>query len=79
MADLISPNKTHVMRSYEGWAYCARTPDRSIFHGVFRKGLPAQPGPRRAAEQRRIGHEWFDPRKAARGRTRATAGTLRPA
>lgn len=21
--DLVSPNKTHVLQSYEGWAYCA--------------------------------------------------------
>src|SRR5207302_1636421 len=24
LADLVSPNKTHEIRSYEGWAYCAR-------------------------------------------------------
>ena len=39
-ADLVSPNKTHVLQSYEGWAYCARTPDKDIFLLYFEKGCP---------------------------------------
>ena len=39
-ADLVSPNKTPVLRSYEGWAYCARTPDKEIFLLYFEKGCP---------------------------------------
>jgi hypothetical protein len=31
MADLVSPNKTRDTLGYEGWAYCARTPDRAVF------------------------------------------------
>ena len=40
LADLVSPNKTHDIRSYEGWAYCARTPDKNIFLAYFEKGCP---------------------------------------
>src|SRR5450759_2488176 len=39
-ADLVSPNKTAEVRSYEGWAYSARTPDRNIFLAYFEKGCP---------------------------------------
>ena len=49
IADLVSPNKTPVIRGYEGWAYCARTPDKEHLPGVLREGLPAQPDSRRAA------------------------------
>ena len=40
LADLVSPNKTHDIRCYEGWAYCARTPDKKIFLAYFEKGCP---------------------------------------
>lgn len=39
-ADLISPNKTHIIRGYEGWAYCARTEDKNTFLAYFEKGVP---------------------------------------
>jgi len=39
-ANLVSPNKTHVTHGYEGWAYCARTPDKSLFLAYFEKGCP---------------------------------------
>jgi hypothetical protein len=39
-ADLVSPNKTHDILSYEGWAYCARTADKQIFLAYFEKGCP---------------------------------------
>jgi hypothetical protein len=60
-ADLVSPNKTHVLQSYEGWAYCARTQDKDTFLLFFEKGCPrsqvrgARPGGIYRAE-------WFDPR-----------------
>jgi len=59
-ADLVSPNKTADLRSYEGWAYCARTPDRSIFMAYFEKGCPRAQvrGARLNATYRA---EWFDP------------------
>jgi hypothetical protein len=36
-ADLVSPNKDHNLRAYEGWAYAARTPDRTLFLAYFEK------------------------------------------
>ena len=39
-ADLVSPNKTHVILGYEGWAFSARTPDKKIFLVYFEKGCP---------------------------------------
>ncbi len=39
-ADLVSPNKTQVLRAYEGWAYCARTRDKNLFLAYFEKGCP---------------------------------------
>jgi len=31
LADLVMPNKNQETRAYEGWAYCARTPDKNDF------------------------------------------------
>ena len=60
-ADLVSPNKTHDLQSYEGWAYCARTPDKEIFLVYFEKGCP-----RSQVRGAKLGGiyraEWFDPR-----------------
>ena len=62
LADLVSPNKTHDIRSYEGWAYCARTPDKNIFLAYFEKGCPRSQV--RGAKLNSIYRaEWFDPRK----------------
>lgn len=63
-ADLVSPNKTHELRSYEQWAYCARTPDRNIFMAYFEKGCPRSQirGARLNSAYRA---EWFDPRTGA--------------
>jgi hypothetical protein len=60
-ADLVSPNKDHNLRAYEGWAYCARTPDKSIFLAYFEKGCPRSQirGARLDTTYRA---EWFDPR-----------------
>jgi hypothetical protein len=60
-ADLVSPNKTPVLRGYEGWAYSARTPDKSIFLAYFEKGCPRSQirGAKLNAAYRA---EWFDPR-----------------
>jgi hypothetical protein len=61
IADLVSPNKNANIRSYEGWAYCARTPDRAIFLAYFEKGAPRAQvrGARLNTEYRA---EWYDPR-----------------
>ena len=41
-ANLVTPNKTYQTGSYEGWAFCARTPQRDFFLVYFEKGLPQQ-------------------------------------
>ena len=60
-ADLVSPNKTHEVRAYEGWAYCARTPDREVFLAYFEKGC-LQSQIRGAKLDSIYRAEWFDPR-----------------
>jgi hypothetical protein len=61
MADLVSPNKTNVTRAYEGWAYCARTPDKEIYLVYFEKGcLRSQI--RGAKLNSTYRAQWFDPR-----------------
>ncbi|HWG21675.1 MAG TPA: DUF5060 domain-containing protein [Terracidiphilus sp.] len=61
-ADLVSPDKDHNLKSYEGWAYCARTPDKAIFLAYFEKGAGRAQvrGARLNAEYKA---QWFDPRK----------------
>jgi hypothetical protein len=60
-ADLVSPNKTHVILGYEGWAYCARTSDKAIFLAYFEKGCPRSQI--RAARPWSVYRaRWFDPR-----------------
>ena len=60
-ADLVSPDKDHNLRAYEGWAYCARTPDKQIFLAYFEKGMPrAQVRGARLNSGYRA--QWFDPR-----------------
>jgi hypothetical protein len=80
-ADLVSPDKDHNLRAYEGWAYCARTPDKEIFLLYFEKGCPRSQvrGARLLTDYRA---EWFDPREgtwqpAGRGTLRSTQiGTI---
>jgi hypothetical protein len=81
IADLVSPNKTPVLKSYEGWAYCARTPDKENFLLYFEKGCPRSEV--RGAKLNSVYRaEWFDPRAgtwqvAATGTLRSTAiGTI---
>ncbi|MGA3266711.1 MAG: DUF5060 domain-containing protein [Verrucomicrobiota bacterium] len=73
-ADLVSPNKTPILRSYEGWAYCARTPDREIFLVYFEKGCPRSQV-RGARLNNLYRAQWFDPRKGTW--QDAESGTLR--
>lgn len=60
-AELVSPNQSGDPKGYTGWAYCARTEDRSFFLLYFEKGCPtaslsgASPGRKYVAR-------WFDPR-----------------
>jgi hypothetical protein len=61
MAALISPNKSPDTLSYEGWAYCARTPDKAIFLAYLEKGCPRAEvrGARLNTDYRA---RWFNPR-----------------
>jgi hypothetical protein len=61
LADLVSPNKTHDISSYDGWAYCARTPDKNIFLAFFEKGCP-QSEIRGAKLNSVYRAQWFNPR-----------------
>ena len=72
-ANLISPDKDYNLHSFDGWAYCARTPDKSIFLAYSEKGMPRAQirGARLNANYRA---EWFDPRNGTW--QKAGAGTL---
>jgi hypothetical protein len=76
MADLVSPNKSADIQGYDGWAYCARTPDKAVFLAYFEKGCPrAQVRGARLNTDYRA--QWFDPRdgkwiEAGDGRVRAS-------
>ena len=61
LADLVSPNKTHELLSYDGWAYCARTPDKDIFLAYFEKGCPKSQI-RGAKLNSLYRAQWFNPR-----------------
>jgi hypothetical protein len=64
LADLISPNKTSAIMAYEGWAYCARTPDKEIFLAYFEKGCPRSQV--RGTRLSSLYHaQWFDPRNGS--------------
>ena len=61
LADLVSPNKTRDLLSYEGWAYCARTEDKKIFLVYFERGCPQSQI--RGAELNSVYNaKWFNPR-----------------
>jgi hypothetical protein len=38
--DYVVPSRTSTTKSYEGWAYAARTPDRGFMLAYFEKGAP---------------------------------------
>lgn len=59
--DLVVPNKTPIVKGYEGWAYAARTADKNIFLAYFEKGCPRSlvRGARIVSLYRA---RWFDPR-----------------
>ena len=62
--DLVSPNKDHNLKSYEGWAYCARTPDKEVFLAYFEKGVPRSQI-RGAKLNGAYRAQWFDPRNGS--------------
>ena len=60
--DLVVPNKTPIVKGYEGWAYAARTPDKTVFLAYFEKSCPRSlvRGARLSSAYRA---QWFDPRE----------------
>jgi Putative collagen-binding domain of a collagenase len=60
-ANLVSPNKTHVILGYEGWAFSARTPDKKTFLVYFEKGC-TRSQIRGALPYANYQAQWFDPR-----------------
>ena len=61
-ANLVSPNKTHVLRGYLGWAYCARTAARDFFLAYFEKDCAAKSIIRGAIPKATYETKWFNPR-----------------
>jgi hypothetical protein len=59
--DFVVPNKTPVVKGYEGWAYAARTADKEVFLAYFEKGCPRSLV-RGARVLSRYRARWFDPR-----------------
>jgi hypothetical protein len=65
-ADLVSPNKTHEVNGYEGWAYSAHTPEKDIVLAYFEKDCPRSQ--LRALRPESVYRaEWFDPRAGTWG------------
>jgi hypothetical protein len=61
IADLVYPNKTHDILSYEGWAYCSRTDDKQFFLAFFERGCPKSEI--RGAKLNSVYlAQWFNPR-----------------
>ena len=60
-ADLVTPNKTYRTAGYEGWAFCARTPERDFFLVYLEQGTP-QVKVRGAAPEAPYQARWFNPR-----------------
>jgi hypothetical protein len=60
-ADLVSPNKTHQTLGFEGWAYCARTPEKDFFLIFLEKGCP-RVAVRGMLLKARYEAKWFNPR-----------------
>jgi hypothetical protein len=73
--DWVVPSRTPQTKSYEGWAYAARTPDQAVFLAYFEKGATAPALIRGAKPEGSYRARWFDPRT---GRwSDAGTGTLR--
>ncbi len=60
-ADLVSPSRNHELRSFDGWAYCARTCERDLFLLYFEKGIRAGTV-RSARHDSRYQADWYDVR-----------------
>jgi hypothetical protein len=60
-ADLLTPSRTGKPKSCLGWAYCARTADRTLFMLYFEKECPPAALAGAQAGGKYTGR-WFDPR-----------------
>jgi hypothetical protein len=60
-AQLVYPNQTHEWEGNRGWAYCARTPDKSLFMVYFEADCP-QSIVRGTLYERTYHAQWFNPR-----------------
>ena len=61
-ADLVTPTKNYQTMAFEGWAFCARTPDRDFFLVYLEKGLPQKVTVRGAVPDAQYEAQWFNPR-----------------
>ncbi len=61
IADLVSPDKTRITLGYEGWAYCARTDDKTTFLLYFERDCPKSQV-RGARLNSAYSAQWFNPR-----------------
>ena len=60
--DWVVPSRTPATKSYEGWAFAARTPDQAIFLAYFEKGATAPALIRGGRPEGSYRARWFDPR-----------------
>jgi hypothetical protein len=58
--DFVDPSQTQNVKSYEGWAYASRTPDKAIFLIYFEKGC-IRSRIRGAREVAMYQAKWFNP------------------
>lgn len=59
--DWVIPSRTPITKSYEGWAYAMRSPDRNDFLAYFERGAQVA-RVRGAHPSKRYRARWFDPR-----------------
>ncbi len=59
--DLVTPNRAHETLGFEGWAYCARTPEKDFFLIYLEKGC-SQVTVRGMLPEARYEAKWFNPR-----------------
>jgi len=70
--DRLLPNSTHLTQGFDGWAYCARTPDNRIFLVYLEQGVD-KPYIRSAPPLNSYTAKWFNPRSGEW----SDAGTLK--
>ena len=59
--NFVSPNKTHDYDGFDGWAYCARTPEKDLFMIYYEKDCPSD-RLRSTLNDGIYEAVWFDPR-----------------